>query len=75
MTRNLVPGESVYGEKRLVAESADGEDKHLEKHPESLGKMTQFTPCQWIMTTRRGRMSQGTEVPGKDSVEVSTRND
>ena len=27
MTRNLVPGESVYGEKRLVAESADGEDK------------------------------------------------
>eukprot|EP00438_Fugacium_kawagutii_P001063 Skav236086 [mRNA] locus=scaffold1166:51413:67706:+ [translate_table: standard] len=27
VTRNLVPGESVYGEKRLVAESADGEDK------------------------------------------------
>ena len=29
VTRNLVPGESVYGEKRLVAESADGEDKRL----------------------------------------------
>jgi len=29
VTRNLVPGESVYGEKRLVAESADGEDKCL----------------------------------------------
>eukprot|EP00931_Biecheleriopsis_adriatica_P123701 TRINITY_DN9876_c0_g2_i1.p1 TRINITY_DN9876_c0_g2~~TRINITY_DN9876_c0_g2_i1.p1 ORF type:complete len:289 (+),score=59.88 TRINITY_DN9876_c0_g2_i1:71-937(+) len=27
VTRNLVPGESVYGEKRLVAESADGEEK------------------------------------------------
>ncbi|CAE8638903.1 unnamed protein product [Polarella glacialis] len=27
VTRNLVPGESVYGEKRLVAESADKEDK------------------------------------------------
>eukprot|EP00440_Ansanella_granifera_P024182 gb/GFBE01026268.1/.p1 GENE.gb/GFBE01026268.1/~~gb/GFBE01026268.1/.p1 ORF type:complete len:292 (+),score=101.14 gb/GFBE01026268.1/:1-876(+) len=27
VTRNLVPGESVYGEKRLVAEAADGEEK------------------------------------------------
>jgi len=27
VTRNLVPGESVYGEKRLVAEAAEGEDK------------------------------------------------
>merc|ERR1740127_199572 len=27
VTRNLVPGESVYGEKRLVAESEDKEDK------------------------------------------------
>ena len=28
VTRNLVVGESVYGEKRMVAESADGEEKH-----------------------------------------------
>jgi len=27
VTRNLVPGESVYGEKRLSAEAAEGEDK------------------------------------------------
>ncbi|CAE8608144.1 unnamed protein product, partial [Polarella glacialis] len=27
VTRNMVPGESVYGEKRLVAESADNEEK------------------------------------------------
>mmetsp|Transcript_14913 Transcript_14913/g.33990 ORF Transcript_14913/g.33990 Transcript_14913/m.33990 type:complete len:289 (-) Transcript_14913:53-919(-) len=26
-TRNMVPGESVYGEKRLVAEGAEGEEK------------------------------------------------
>mmetsp|Transcript_74318 Transcript_74318/g.177067 ORF Transcript_74318/g.177067 Transcript_74318/m.177067 type:complete len:667 (+) Transcript_74318:190-2190(+) len=26
-TRNMVPGESVYGEKRLVAEAAEGEEK------------------------------------------------
>merc|ERR1719161_2142056 len=26
-TRNLVPGESVYGEKRLMAEAAEGEEK------------------------------------------------
>jgi len=27
VTRNLVPGESVYGEKRLMAEAAEGEEK------------------------------------------------
>lgn len=51
MTRNLVPGESVYGEKRLVAESADGEDKRpgwaLENATETLRLATRIEYRVW----------------------------
>merc|ERR1712187_986217 len=51
VTRNLVPGESVYGEKRLAAEKEEGSEEKVECRvwPSTESQATPWLPCsQWL---------------------------